>query len=154
MKGRSYTLTFALVVFASVALAKPYGGMEDSPRERGAHPPMEQLEALGLSAEQKAAIEELRTTFKAARKSLASERRALFKQLHDRDIQGLSVSDIDSLSAEFGRISAQGMRQRLEMKVAVAQILTPEQQAKMAELRQRKREEMRDKRGQKRHDDF
>lgn len=133
----------ALVLSAGLAMAKPYG---DSGHKRGYErgDVMQQLEALALSAEQKDAIKEVFQSSKSGRKALRSEKRALFKELHAQGQEGLTPAEIDRLSAEFGRLSAEGMRQRLSIKTSVAQILTAEQRQQWQKQQQEKREERRE----------
>ena len=141
MKIRNLVVA-ALVLSAGLAMAKPYG---DPGHKRGYErgDVMQQLEALALSAEQKDAIKEVFQSSKSGRKALRSEKRALFKQLHAQGQEGLTPAEIDRLSAEFGRLSAEGMRQRLSIKTSVAQILTAEQRQQWQKQQQEKREERR-----------
>ena len=144
MKIRNFVLA-ALVLSAGLTVAKPYGG-EDSGRDRHRGDPMQQLEALALSSEQKEAIKEVFQSSKSGRKALRSEKRALFKKLHAQNKEGLTPDEIDRLSAEYGRLSAEGMRQRLSIKTSVAQILTAEQRQQWQKQQQEKREARREER--------
>lgn len=148
MKYR-YLMLAALMLCTTLVSAKPFGGGGHD-RERM----MEQFEALDLSKEQKSAIKDVFQASKESRKALWSEKRTLFKQLHGQTAESLTPAEIDRLSAEFGRLSTEGMRQRLEMKAAFARILTPEQRQQWQAQREAHREEMREQRSGRDHEDI
>ncbi len=149
MKHRNLITAAVLVLFTSLAFAKSYEGHHG--HERGGERIMKHLKSLDLSSDQESAIKTVLSSSKAASKELRKEKRELFKQMHSTPAESLTSDDIDRYSNEFGRLSAAGMRQRLDVKTAIAKILTPEQREQLAEERERKREEMREHR-KKRYD--
>ncbi|MFT5574567.1 MAG: Spy/CpxP family protein refolding chaperone [Bermanella sp.] len=153
MQHRNLLVVAALVLFASDTFAKPFGGAGHH-RGQGREQVMEQLEVLELSQEKKSAIGELFQASKSARKTLSGEKHKLFKQLHAQDADSLTPAQIDKMSAEFGRISAQGMRQRLEVKAALAQILTPQQRQQWQQHRKERREQWHKQRTEEASDDL
>lgn len=142
MQYRNLIMAAALTVFASGTFAKPDGGSPDKGRGYHREQMMEQFAALELSEKQKTDIKHVFKASHSERKILRREKRDLFKQLHQQDVASLTPEQIDHLSAEFGRVSAEGMRQRLNTKAAVAQILTPAQRELWQAQRQQHRQEM------------
>ncbi len=141
---RAGVLVLAGVLASSaLVIAKPFGGHH--------HSPMAQLEQLDLSDSQSDAIEQIFDQARDQGKSLRKEHRALFKKMDSVAKAALTAADIDSLSQEFGRLSAEKMRQKLSTGAAVAKVLTAQQLAQWDALRdaQRKerREQWKDKKG-------
>ena len=124
MRFNNLILAATLLVFASSGFARPDASSAGKGKGHHREQVMEQFEALNLSAEQKSEIKQVFKASRAERKALSRDKRELFKQMHQGDVEKLTPEQIDRLSAEYGRVSAAGMKQKLSTKISNRQQLT------------------------------
>ena len=123
----------ATVAFAGTAFAQGPG--RGHGRGRG-HGMMRHLEQLGLSAEQNTQVQELRQQFQAQvaplREQMRTERRAM------RELWQSDSPDRAAILAQhnvIAEIHEQMAVARIDFRLAVLQILTPEQKSQLQEMR-------------------
>lgn len=123
-------------------------GGEHGMMMRGGHSLADRLEGpLNLSQEQVAQIDEITDTQYKAMRDSRREKRDDFKALMALDPASADYnSEVDKLAQAAGDRSAEKVKARADMRARIAAVLTPEQQEKLAEMK----EEMKEKWG-KRH---
>lgn len=156
MRRTILTLTVGAMVLAlavPAAMARRGGGPgRGGPGMRGPgmHGPGRMLEGLDLSAEQKTAIDQARKTFDSYRDALHKALDAKRDQLHKLwTAEQVDEQAIKRAVREVAKIRTELRLRRVDMRLAVHQILTP---AQRAEVRQRaeQRFQMRQQRRQMR----
>ena len=152
------TTSFTSAVLASTmvigtsAYASPNGGKNCGAKHGGGKhagkPTAEMMqkrldkmsENLGLNADQQQQVQALFESKEGNREAQRAERKALHEQMRQLDPR---ASDYDAKLAEVANTKAALSRQRTvakgEMRKQMAQILTPEQQAKMKAFKQQRK---------------
>lgn len=131
-------LMFGLALVATNANARGRGHHRGGPLLKA---PIEKLvEKLGLSEEQATRLEAIRAEAKAERKAAREEMKAAHKKM--KALWEAEEIDAEAIRAQFERLHAlKGDRGRvmLEVKLQIANLLTPEQRAEMQTMREARR---------------
>lgn len=103
---------------------------------------------IGLTAEQKAALDKDRAEFMANSKDLKAKMRAAKKSLKEElDKAATDQAKVAALVKELTDLSAQQIQYRVDKVMAMKRVLTPEQFAKMQDAMEKHKGEMKGKRG-------
>ncbi len=145
MKRFSFLSIAATALCVSMALAQPSAPPAHEPDFEGGpafeefdRPQMQQLlgEKLGLSAAQKEQIQKI--TLETRKKNIEVEAKSKIAriELHElMDADAPEQKKIDAKIAELSQTHEAMLRSRVETMLAIKKILTPEQRAKLKELR-------------------
>lgn len=107
------------------------------------------MEQLNLSADQKQRMESIRNQYKdqiRQRQDAVRKARQEMKTMMDGNA---STAQIRTQHEQISALQQQLMSTRMEMMLAMREVLTPEQRARMAELMKQRREQMSNRRGQR-----
>ncbi len=122
-------VALVLFVFALIPLLG-YAQPQDRPGRFG--------ELLDLTPEQKAKLEEFRKSGAEERQAQFEKMRKLREEMRDAmEDPEANAGKIDGLIDEMSRLRADQMKRGLARKMEMKKIFTPEQQEKMAKLRDR-----------------
>lgn len=143
MKTLKYLLMTVIAATLSVqAFAMPPG----AGGAKQGHHIERMLNKLDLTEEQRAELKSLKKNQREAMQALRGKQRELADKMHASDPMKMRSRDIDALSREQGALSEAMTRMRLQHRVQVHKLLTPEQreqlEAMKAEWRERHQERM------------
>ena len=121
----------------------PGGGNRGTPRGGGPHPMMPfPLRSLGLSDAQHAQVRQIvanhRPQFQSLNGQLRSVREQLVERLHAPG--AIQPEDIAPFTQQISQLREQLARDSLQVTLEIRSVLTPEQLAKAAQIRQRMRD--------------
>jgi len=149
MNGKMAKMIVAVTVFglalsAPAVYAQGWGG--DKQCAPGKNKKSEKFfKDLNLTAEQKSKLDAQREAKREARKAEGEQLRAKIKTLHEEIAKpGTTRADVQGLVNEISAAKGQMFAERIDGVFAMKEVLTPEQFAKMQELRG---EKMKSKRG-------
>ena len=130
-KGLTVAVAVLMVVAATNAWAGEGWKGEKSEEERAAH--FEKMtKELGLTADQKAALTKQRESYGASTKALREKMKATRTQLKEElDKPTPDKAKINAIIAQKKELVGQQMQLKVDKVLAMKQILTPEQYAKM-----------------------
>lgn len=139
----------AALLGTTAAIAFPGGGhhREHNPEKR-----MEKmLDAVDASAEQRAAIHGVLEAQKPNRQALREQSREVHKQARTLDpLSGDYLQQVEVIAQRKGELSAEHFRQRALLRQQVAMNLTETQRAKLAEMKEQRRQRYEEKRRERR----
>jgi Spy/CpxP family protein refolding chaperone len=122
-------IAIAIMFIATAAMAQPRGGM--APRSEGKTP----FEQLGLSDEQKAQIQQL--LLDTRKKNIDVEAKQKLARIELHELMNADSPDQGKINTKIGELSKLHetlMRNRIESKLAIQKILTPEQRKKAKQM--------------------
>lgn len=140
-KSRIAVLLAAGLLMGAGTVAMAFGGSHhgDFGCRHGAGP-MQQIEQLeGLSAEQRSSLEGLYAEQRASMKQQRLSMRESHQAVRDAIANGADSAQIQQLADQQGQRVAQLIVTRAQMQQKLAEILTPEQQAQLEQLREERR---------------
>ncbi len=132
-------LCFGMAMAQPSAPPAPEPDFDEGPAfEEFDHAHMQQMfgEKLGLSAAQKEQIEKI--TLDARKKNIATEAKSKIARIELHELMAADAPDqkkLDAKIAELSQAHEAMLRSRVETMLAIKKILTPEQRAKLKELR-------------------
>lgn len=129
---------------ASVALLAALGVAPASAQARPRHSPAEQVqrhaEELGLDAETRTALAAIVAESDAEEQALRGELRASYQRMRALlSTPELDRAAIEAQAAVLDGLHARSHRQRLDAVLRINELLTPEQRARLVEIRERDR---------------
>lgn len=107
------------------------------------------MEQLNLSADQKQRMESIRNQYKDQIRQREAAVRAARQEMKTMMDGNASTAQIRTKHEQISALQQQLMSTRMEMMLAMREVLTPEQRARMAELMKQRREQMSNRRGQR-----
>lgn len=145
---KRYLVLLALVLSTTLPTAGasaegPGGGYRGNPRGGVSHPMMPfPLRSLGLSDAQQAQVRQIvakhRPQFQSLNGQLRSSREQLLERLHAPG--AIQPEDIAPLTHQISQLREQLGRESLQVTLEIRSVLTSEQLAKSAQIRQRMKE--------------
>lgn len=132
---KKFVIAIAIAATATMAFASPQGGFARR-SDRAAH--LERFaEKLGLSADQKAKIEEIRKANYEKNKQLFTDFRA--KRAELKQLKQSNDPRADEVKGQLQSMSEQVRAARKSENDAILEVLTPEQRTQLQQLRAQKR---------------
>jgi Spy/CpxP family protein refolding chaperone len=149
MKYSSHRTGLSVLLLAAVLLTS-VSAFAGGQRHRGRHGDVfrtRMADELGITAEQRQRIDAIRAehseAIKAARENVADKRRALEEAYAAEPVDKATV---DARLQELGDAQEALMQRASEVRLAIHDVLTPEQRAKARELRAKGRERFKERR--------
>ncbi|WKD48640.1 Spy/CpxP family protein refolding chaperone [Microbulbifer spongiae] len=133
-------------VLAAPGTTLAFGGGEGHHRHGFEHMARE----LQLTEGQRAQLKSNRESTREARMALRKQLKELRQQIHTAIERSAEQSTLDQFGAELGKLKVRQMQNRYQMRQQFEAILTDEQKAKLAELKDKRRESRQKLRGHSR----